>query len=153
MVKFDPVWLPPSRLSSSPLLSSSCLSFCFYLSKTPSVESARLYFSHRLSSMGVVVVVVGGGVVHFPSSFPHVSTSPAVTRFFDFLLTISNTYRVTWSDLERSGYCFLRQPCLWKDCLQSCSFALQLIVQLYLVDWNSQPSLSAIWDSVLSGSV
>ena len=34
---FDPVWLPPSRLSSSLILSSfcRCLSFFFYLTKTP----------------------------------------------------------------------------------------------------------------------
>ena len=50
---FDSVWLPPSRLSSSLLLSSvsCCLSFFFYLTKTVSLESVCLYFSHPLSSI------------------------------------------------------------------------------------------------------
>ena len=56
------------------LLSSfcCCLSFFFNLKKTLSVESACLYFSS----------FVVHWLVHFPSSFPHVSASPAVTRFF-----------------------------------------------------------------------
>ena len=57
---FDPVWLLPPHLSSSPLLPSfcCCLSFFFYLTKTLSVESTRLYFSHRLSSIGEYIFQV-----------------------------------------------------------------------------------------------
>ena len=56
---FDPVWLPPSRLSSSLLLSSSCcLSIFFYPTKTQSVESASLSFSHFLSSIGEYIFQV-----------------------------------------------------------------------------------------------
>ena len=52
-----PVWLFPSRLSSSLPLSCfcCCLSFLFYLTKTLSVESVRLFVClfvfHRLSSI------------------------------------------------------------------------------------------------------
>ena len=35
-----------------------CLSFMFYLTKTLSVESVRLYFSHRLSSIGEYIFQV-----------------------------------------------------------------------------------------------
>ena len=75
----SPVRLPP-RLSSSLLLSSfcCCLSFFFYLTKTLSVESAHLYFSHRLSSIDEYIFQ--------DVFFLHVSTSPAVTRFFFRLL-------------------------------------------------------------------
>ena len=48
------------------------LSLFFYLTKTLSVESACLFFSSFFVHWWV----------HFPSSFPHVPTSPAVTRFF-----------------------------------------------------------------------
>ena len=63
---FDPVWLRPSRLYSSLLLSfyCRCLSFFFYLTKTLSVESARLYFAHR--SIGEYI---------FQVLFPTVDTS------------------------------------------------------------------------------
>ena len=68
------LWLPPSRLSSSLLLSSFCcsMSFFFNLKKTLSVKSTCLFFSSFVIHWRV----------QFPSSFPHVSTSPAVTRFF-----------------------------------------------------------------------
>ena len=59
-----PVWLPSSRLSSSVRLSSFVVVFLLYLTKTLSVESACLFFSS--------FVVVWW--VHFPSSFPRVST-------------------------------------------------------------------------------
>ena len=52
--------MPPSRLFSSLLLSPfcCCLSFFFYLTKTLSVESARLYSSRRLSSIGEYILQV-----------------------------------------------------------------------------------------------
>ena len=61
-------------LSSSLLLTSfcCCLSFFFNLKKTLSVENACLFFSSFVVHWWV----------HFPSSFPHMSTSPAVTCFF-----------------------------------------------------------------------
>ena len=56
---FDPVWLSTSSLLLSSfyccpffLLFCCCLSFFFYLMKTLSVKIARLYFSHRLLSIG-----------------------------------------------------------------------------------------------------
>ena len=60
VIIFGPVWLPPFRLSSSLLLSSfcCCLSFFFYLTKTVSVESVRVYFCHRLSSIGEYILQV-----------------------------------------------------------------------------------------------
>ena len=48
------------------------VSFFFNLKKTLSVETACLFFSSFVVHWWV----------QFPSSFPHVSTSPAVTRFF-----------------------------------------------------------------------
>ena len=76
------VWLPPSRLSSSLLLSAFCCcpSFFFNLKKTLSVESACSFFSSFVVHWWV----------HFPSSFPHVSTSPAVTRFFSEMTCLSH---------------------------------------------------------------
>ena len=67
---FDPVWLPPSRLSSCLLLIYFCCcpSFFFSLTKTLSVESARLFYSSFVVHLWV----------HFPRSFPHVSASPAI---------------------------------------------------------------------------
>ena len=63
---FDPVWLPPSRLSFCLLLSPfCCLSFFFYLTKTLSVESARSFFS----------TFVVHWSVHCLSSCPHSNAS------------------------------------------------------------------------------
>ena len=85
-----------SCLSSSLLLSSfcCCLSFVFYLTKTLSVESACLFFSS----------FVGHWWVHFPRSFPHVSASPTVNRFFFKKIKIKIKTKKKKNNKQKTAY-------------------------------------------------